>query len=156
MTFFEKIVDPRDLLQWKGHMEADYLYTGGQAGEDFFQGLKDGKILANECPECGKTYCPPRLYCEDCFVEIGDDYEELEGIGTVQYCTVARVNTYDEKLEGPEVWAVVQLDGTDSGITHKIDADPEKVEPGMKVEIVLKPEDERKGTMKDIEGFKPV
>lgn len=156
MTFFEKITDPRELLQWKGNMEANYLYTSGQAGEDFFQGLMEGKFLANECPECGKVYAPPRLYCEDCFVEIGDDYQELEGTGTVDCYTVARINTYEKELEEPEVWAIVRFDGADSGLTHKIDADPSEIEPGMEVKPVLKPESEREGTIKDIECFEPV
>lgn len=156
MTFFEKITDPRDLIQWKGHMEAKYLYTSGKAGAKFFEGLMDGKILANECPECGKVYVPPRLYCEDCYVRTDGEYKELEGTGTVKCYTVAKANTYDEELEEPEIWAIIEMDGTDSGITHKVDADVDEVEPGLEVELVLKPEDERTGTMKDIECFEPV
>lgn len=156
MTFFEKITDPRDLIQWKGNMEAKYLYTSGKAGEDFFEGLIEGKILANECPECNKVYVPPRLYCEDCFTRTKDEYKELEGTGTVECYTVATINTYDEKLEEPEIWAIIEMDGADSGLTHKIEADPEEVESGLKVEAVLRPENEREGTIKDIKHFEPI
>ncbi|MEF8874618.1 MAG: Zn-ribbon domain-containing OB-fold protein [Candidatus Thermoplasmatota archaeon] len=156
MTFFEKITDPRDLTQWKGNMEAHYLYTSGQAGEDFFDGLKEGNIIANECPECGTVYVPPRLYCEDCFVEIPADYMELEGTGTIDCYTIAKVDTYDEELENPEIWAIIKMDGADSGFTHKVDADPDEVEAGDKVKAVLKPEGEREGKITDIEHFIPV
>ncbi len=156
MTFFEQITDPRELIQWKGHMEAKYLYTSGKAGEKFFEGLMDGEVLANECPECGKVFVPPRLYCEDCFVRTKEEYKELEGTGTVKCYTEAKINTDDEELEEPEVWAIIEMDGADSGITHKVDAEADEVEPGLEVEMVLKPEDERTGTIDDIECFKPV
>lgn len=156
MTFFEKITDPRDLIQWKGNMEAKYLYTSGKAGEKFFEGLMDGKILANECPECGKVYVPPRLYCEDCFVRTEDDYIELEGTGTIRCYTVARTDTYEEELEEPEIWAIIDIHGADSGITHKVDADVDEVESGLEVKVVLKSKDERNGTMNDIKCFEPI
>lgn len=155
MTFFEKTTDPRDLLHWKGNMEATYLYTSGHAGEDFFRALMDGKFIGNECPKCGKVYVPPMLYCEDCFVEIGDNYREFDGTGRVQYYTVARMDTYGKESEDPEVWAVIIVNGADSGFTHKVDADPEEVESGLEVEPVLRPKNERRGTIRDIKCFRP-
>lgn len=154
---FEATNSVDELTNWKGHMEADYRYTAGPIGEVFFTLLrKDATLAANTCPDCGKTYLPPRLYCEDCFVELPEEFEEVPGTGTVGTYTISRIDTRERRLEDPSVLALVEMDGTDTSLLHEIDADPRTVETGMRVRATFRPEDEREGTLTDIDHFTPV
>jgi uncharacterized OB-fold protein len=56
----------------------------------------------------------------------------------------------------PVIMAMVRLDGSDGGVVHYLgEVDESEVQFGMKVEAVLKPKNERKGAITDIEYFKP-
>lgn len=47
----------------------------------FWEGLKEGKVLATKCCECGKLYFPPSADCPDClctdmsWVELSEEAE---------------------------------------------------------------------------------
>ena len=67
----EHITNPLKLRHWHGHMEPDYAYTLGIAGERFFKEIKEnGRIMGARCKKCGKIYVPPKLYCEECFEKL--------------------------------------------------------------------------------------
>lgn len=154
---FEQTNSVDDLTNWKGHMEADYRYTAGPIGDTFFTLLQeDETFVANTCPDCGQTYLPPRLYCEDCFVEIPEEFEEVPGTGTVGTYTVARIDTNERQLDEPRVLALVEMDGADTSLLHEIDVEPRAVATGMRVEPSFKPSDEREGRLTDIAHFEPV
>ena len=153
MTFLEKQSDPESPMHWRGDKQADYLYTNGAAGGRFFTHLRDkGKFLACTCPECKKTFCPPRLYCEDCFCDIPDRaWKEVPLTGRIRLFTVATLNPYGEKLKEPKVMAMIDIDRTDTSMlgvinTKNLDADL----VGRKVKAVLQPKSKREGTLKDI------
>jgi hypothetical protein len=64
-----------------------------------------------------------------------------------------------KRIEKPQIPAVVAIDGAAPGLgfMHLLgEVDPETVEIGMKVKAVWKPEDERSGSITDIEYFKPL
>jgi hypothetical protein len=137
-------------------MQADYLYTNGAAGDRFFKHLmKNDTFLATTCPECKKTFFPPRLFCEDCLCEIPDEgWKETPATGTVKLYTVATINTYGKKLEEPKIIGLINIDGTDGALLGIIKTkDPEEELRGVKVQAVLRPKEEREGTMKDILYF---
>ena len=91
MTFLERTTDPRKHRVWEGHMEADYIYTSGVAGERFFVALRDeGRLLASRCTSCHLDYLPARLFCEDCFAEL-TEFVDVPGEGRVKAVTVAHV-----------------------------------------------------------------
>lgn len=161
MTFAEQTPDPDHFVLWHGDMEADYVYTFGQAGEAFFRALKDeGTILAAACPECDKRWLPPRIHCPSCFKGLDvDAFAPVEGPATVRHATVAREGV-DGPLGTPEVLALVGFDGVEGGLLHRLlDVDPTTAAngglAGTTVEPVLKPEGEREGLITDIEGFRP-
>ena len=141
---------------WDGHMEADYVYTSGIAGERFFRTLVEtGKLSGTNCPKCGIVYVPPRMYCERCFTEL-TAWKELDPKGTVETFTVAYVDEADKKLKKPRVWAFIRIDGANGGLVHNLEnVEPSKVTVGMKVGAVLKPRKERKGEITDILHFEP-
>jgi hypothetical protein len=138
-------------------MQADYLYTSGVAGDRFFKHLmKNDSFLATRCPRCEKTYLPPRLFCEDCLCEIPDkEWIEVPLTGTVKLYTVVTIDTYGEKLEEPKVIGLINIDKTDGALLGKIKTEnPNEELRGARVEAVLRPKEEREGTIKDILYFK--
>lgn len=156
MTFTEQTPDPGHFVQWEGDMEADYVYTFGQAGERFFRALQeDGEILATECEDCGKRWLPPRIYCTECFEEV-DGYVPVEGTATVAHATVSRLGLDGDELDEPTVYGLVTWDDVDGGILHELLVDPDEAEAGLEVTAVLKDAGDREGGIGDIEGFAAV
>ena len=157
MTFFEKQTDPTIPMHWPGNMQADYLYPSGKAGDKFFKHLmKNDTFLTAKCPKCKKTFFPPKIYCEDCFVEIPEsDWFEIPATGKIKLHTVATIDTYGEKLEKPKVIGMINIDKTDGALLGIIQTnDPDEKLQGVEVEAVFKPKNEREGTLKDILYFK--
>ena len=156
MTFLEKQTDPTSPMHWRGDMQADYMYTSGVAGDRFFKNLmKKGTFLATRCPECKKVLFPPRLYCEDCFVEIPDKgWFEVPARGTVRNFTVVVIDAHGDKLPQPKIVALIDIDKTDGALlgiirTKNLNTDL----TGKKVKAVLKSKSKREGTLKDILYF---
>jgi len=152
----EKVRDIQEIRHWPGHMETDYIYTLGVAGERFFLEIKkNGKIMGAKCKQCGIVYVPPRLYCERCFEKLGE-WINVGNKGTVYTYTVAHIDLNGAKLKEPTIHAMIKIDGTDGGLIHKLgEIDPQKVKIGMKVEAVFKPKEKREGSINDIKYFKP-
>jgi uncharacterized OB-fold protein len=153
----ERISDPRKIKHWMGHMEADYQYTHGIAGERFFKEMKENaRIMGTRCKECGLTYLPPRLFCERCFEKL-DEWVEVGKKGEVHTYTVAHIDTDESRLRELIVWAMIKIDGVHGGFVHKLgEINPQDVKIGMSVQAVFKPKRERTGSMLDIKYFKPV
>jgi uncharacterized OB-fold protein len=157
MTFFEKQTDPTTPMHWPGNMQADYMYPSGKAGDKFFKHImKNDTFLASKCPKCNKTFFPPRIYCEDCFVEISEnDWFEVPAAGKIKLHTTATIDTYGNKLEKPKVIGMINIDKTDGNLLGIIQTDnlDEKLQ-GVEVEAFFKPKNDRDGTLKDILYFK--
>jgi len=150
----EKIALPDEVRRWDGEFPVRHRYTPGVAGTAFFTALRDrGVLLGSRCEACSYTYVPARLFCERCFAELAADAEVGPGGELVSF-TIGFVGLEGEPLEDPETIGLVRLDGADSGLVHRVlDAD-EPLEIGERVEVVLRPEGEREGTILDIEGFR--
>ncbi len=149
----EKITNPFGPRHWIGHMEADYLYTLGIAGERFFKEIKEnGRIMGAKCPKCGLIFVPPRLYCEKCFAKF-EEWVDVGKKGEVYTYTIVTVDIEGKKLEKPEIYALIRFEGTQGGLIHKI-GETNKAYIGMKVEALLKPPNERKASINDIAYFK--
>lgn len=156
MTFTEQTTDPEAFRQWAGDMSAEYRYTMGQAGEEFFRALQeDGDIIAAECPECEKRFLPPQIHCPECFGGI-EERVALEDPATVERVTVNRLGLDGERLDEPEVYALVTWDGVEGGLFHRLlDVDPDEAEAGLPVERVLEDPGDREGGINDLRGFRP-
>ena len=152
----EKFLDPRKMAHWPGHMETDYIYTLGIAGEKFFLEMKEnGRIFGAKCSSCGVVFVPPRLYCEKCFHKV-NEWLNVGTQGIVHTFTVAHVGLDGAKLKDPTIYALIKFDNTEGGLIHKLsNIDPSKVEIGMPVVAVFKPQTERTGNINDIKYFKP-
>lgn len=153
MTFLEKQTDPTTPMHWLGNMQADYFYSNGVAGDRFFKNLmKKGTFMVSKCGKCGKIFVPPRLYCEDCFVEIPEkDFTDVPAKGIVRVNTTARLDAHGEPLKEPVVLGLITIDGTDGSMLGRIKTNDLGSDlSGAKVKAVLRPKKEREGTLKDI------
>lgn len=159
MTFLEKTSKTTEIKHWLGDMEVDhYLYTSGLAGEKFFSALRDeGKILGAKCKPCGITYVPPRIYCERCFAGLEDSFVDVGLRGKVQTFTIARIDKEENRLEEPEIFAIIAFNENATGFLHKLgEVESSEIKMGMEVEAVLKPKNKREGKITDISYFRSI
>lgn len=142
---------------WHGTMPVEFLYTPGAAGLRFFQTLKRrGTLAVTHCAECTVTYLPPRLYCENCFADLGSAWQEVPGRGRVHTFTLVHVDREGRRLERPEIVAFVRIDGTDGGlVTRLVNVAASDVRLDMPVEMVVQPPRRRRAVLADIVGFTP-
>ena len=128
-----------------------FVYTLGHGYEKFFNGLKEGKIIASKCSECGVTYLPPRIYCEECLSEI-TEFVEIDQNGVVLGYTIQNVDKDGRYLKERVIWALIGFNGVRGGIFHKlVGVEPEEIYVGMPVKPVFR--EERKGSINDIQYF---
>ncbi|MFX0078789.1 MAG: Zn-ribbon domain-containing OB-fold protein [Candidatus Hermodarchaeota archaeon] len=153
---FDKIRDPRKLRHQIGHMECDYVYTAGVAGERFYLALReDAKLLATRCDKCNITYMPPRMYCDKCFAELAN-YKEVPPTGIIDSYTITYFDMDGEALPEPLVLAFIKIDQTDGGLIHKVgNIKPESLKIGTKVKALFKDKAQRTGALTDIKCFQP-
>jgi uncharacterized OB-fold protein len=82
---------------------------------------------------------------------------EVPDKGQVYTYTVLTRSLEDEPLDEPQVLALIELEGVHGGLVHKLGAvQLDEVEVGLEVEAVFKPEQERVGSILDIQYFRPV
>jgi uncharacterized OB-fold protein len=151
----EKSFRPADVRRWPGAIPVGHRYTPGVGGEAFFAALRDrGVLLGSRCERCRFVYVPARLFCERCFSELSPDTEVGPG-GEIVSFTIGFVDLEGQPLEEPITLALVRLDGADAVLCHRVLEGAEPLEIGERVEVVLRPEAERIGSVLDIMGFRP-
>ncbi|HIE17755.1 MAG TPA: Zn-ribbon domain-containing OB-fold protein [Dehalococcoidia bacterium] len=142
-------------------LHLEYKWAQGHYFETFLKGLKQGKILINQCPSCGRHQIPPINVCGRCHVEMGE-WKEVGPRGTVFAFNIVVDPVYDSGIPGmrevPYTVAHIILDGApDVTIYHELEEqDLSKLKVGMRVEAVFKPEKEREGLLSDIIYFRTV
>jgi len=142
-------------------LDCAYAWDMGVAINRYLAELKNGRIIAKECPGCSRVMLPPRMFCELCFRPSGD-WVYVKDTGTVNTFSVCYVHWDASRIkegEKPHLPAVIEIDGASPGmgIMHLLgEVEPEKIKIGMKVKAVWKPEKERTGSITDIKYFKPL
>lgn len=139
---------------WRGNLPVTNRYTFGLAGERFFREIKEnGRIMGSICHRCDVKYVPAAAFCERCLNPI-DDWVEVDGSGEVHTFTLLCVNLDGSPKEVPEIVAFVRIG--DGGLVHRLgETSIDEIYIGMPVEAVLKPADQRSGSILDIEYFRP-
>ena len=140
--------------KFPGSMEVErYLYTPGIHGLRFSEAIINGKIVGMECSD--GIYVPPLTYCPDHregrIVELSHDIEWV-----VETFTVVYEDLNGNRLDKPRVIALLRPVCCKGGLIHYVEADPREVRVGMRVRPVLKPVNERTGSITDIMFFKPI
>jgi uncharacterized OB-fold protein len=92
-------------------MTLPHKYGAGPVITKFYDGLRQGKILANTCPHCKKTYVPAvrsvRMPCQD------GQMVELSGKGEVVSWAYTDKPFFGLPCEPPFITALIRLAGTD-------------------------------------------
>jgi uncharacterized OB-fold protein len=151
----EKIARPDEVRRWPGGMPVRHRYTPGVGGDAFFTALRErGVVLGSRCAECGYTYVPARLFCERCFSALTAD-TEVGPAGELVSFTIVFAGIEGEPLDRPEVLGAVRLDGADGVLIHRVlEPGEEPLEIGERVEVAVRPQAQRIGSILDIEGFR--
>lgn len=133
----------------------EYGYTAGAASSVFLRALREGRLIGQRCPECGKVYIPPRGSCPRCGVPTTGEVE-ISDSGTLYSFTVVHIPIPGSELEPPFVTGIVLLDGADITCMHLVSGcEPDRVRIGMRVRAVWKPRDQWDYSFANIRYFEP-
>jgi uncharacterized OB-fold protein len=136
-----------------GELSVSFRYTPGVGNTAFFEALRDrGVFLGSRCDACSVTYVPARIFCERCLSEL-EPSVECGPEGELLSWTVARVDVDDRELDHPVTYGLVQLDGADTALLHRLVEFENEPTIGMRLRAVLA--DDRTGSIFDVEGFAP-
>lgn len=114
----------------------------GEDNQPFWDALKRGELLLQECTSCGAVQHPPRAMCAECgSFERG--WRRASGRGTV-YSYIVTHQPIHPAYQGFTPYAVVlvELEEGPRMTTNLVDVPHDQIEIGMPVEVVFEPLDE--------------
>ena len=133
-------------------LEYPFSRTVGPVQSAFLTGLREGLVLGVRADD-GRVLCPPVEYDPVTSEEL-TELVELADTGEVTTWSWEPAPRRNQPLDRPFAWALVRLDGADTGILHALDAgSPDRVRTGMRVRVRWR--DEREGAITDIACFEP-
>jgi uncharacterized protein len=145
-------VAEQDVLEAPNILEYPYSRSVGPIIGRFMTALRDGAFVGIKT-KAGRVICPPTEYDPD----TGDQLSDFVDVGPGGVVTTwAWVGKPHDKhpLDHPFAWALVRLDGADTGMLHVVDAgDESRMQTGMRVQPRWRAE--RVGDIHDVEAFVP-
>jgi uncharacterized OB-fold protein len=104
--------------------------------QQYWDGLKEHKLMIQRCLDCDKPYFYPRVFCPNCFSK-NVEWFQATGKGTLYSFVINQRPAPGFQDDGPYVLAVVQLDEGPRMFSNLIgiDPDPEQISCDMPVEI---------------------
>jgi uncharacterized OB-fold protein len=149
----EDAVAQSEVLSAPLTLEYPFRRTVGRVQSAFLTGLREGLVLGIRTTD-GRVLCPPVEYDP----VTGDELTELVELspeGTVTTWAWEPEGRPNQPVGGPFAWALVRLDGADTGLLHAVDTgDPGAMRTGMRVRIRWA--EDRQGDIRDIACFEPV
>lgn len=143
-------------------VDVPYRFAAGKYLARFLVELRDnGKFFGIRCPLCKRVQMPPRIVCAACHVK-NTEWVVLGNEGSLVGFTIMYIPLTDPTTGKPHnppfAYGSVKLDGADSVLDHLINIEPDvnKVWIGMRMRVVLRPQEERIGDLSDILFFEPV
>jgi len=103
--------------------------------KEFYNGLKEGKLLATKCKKCGRLFFPPQKDCPSCLTS-EMDWVELKKEGVLETLTVVFVKPPSFDHFDPYTVAIARLD-EGVKVLAWLKGDPKKVKPGQRVKIEI-------------------
>jgi uncharacterized OB-fold protein len=109
--------------------------TGRMTTREFFDGVRDGRLVVQRCVACGALWVPPKAVCPDCE---GESWSRaaLGGDGEVASYTVIRVAPARLGAEAPYVVTVARMAEGVSLLGRLTGVPIEAVRVGMPVRFV--------------------
>jgi uncharacterized OB-fold protein len=142
--------------KWRGGIPIQSLYSAGRGGQIFFKALKErGELVGSRCSSCRQVYVPARSFCERCFAALTEQVK-VKPEGIVKSFSYSYIDSNGQRLEQPEISALVQLEGATTVMLHRLldVKDLSRLAIGSRVEAVIKPKGTRTGSILDIKGFR--
>ncbi len=141
-----------EVLHADHRLEYPYSRSTGPIIGAFMTALREGRFVGATGAE-GRIIVPPTEYDPD----TGDDVGALVDVGPggviTSWAWVERP-LRKHPVQTPFAWALVQLDGADTGLLHAVCASgPEALSTGARVTARFRPAAERIGAMADLECF---
>ena len=133
-------------------VEYAYRRSVGAVLGRFFTGLRERKLIGTRT-RAGRVLVPPCEYDPDTGESIGE-FVDVGPAGVVTTWAWVHAPSAKHPLPHPFAWALIRLDGADTGMLHVVDAGSEsRMRAGMRV----KPRWRAKtvGEIRDIECFEP-
>jgi len=153
----------QELLVLKKTISVNQKFATGPVMGKFLKALKEKKILANQCPKCGRLQLPPREVCAECRVE-ATGWKEVGPKGNLRVIDIVYYASPDpltgETRETPYGSIHVLLDGCKGNETfwHLLRRDQIfaveeawKDQPGTRLRPVWA--ENRTGSIHDIQYF---
>lgn len=142
-----------EVLSAPHSMEFPYTRSTGPVVGAFLTGLRDHKVLGAK-DSGGRIVVPPMEYDAataapvqaDALVPVADE-------GVVTTWSWNPTPRAGQPLDRPFAWALVRLDGADTGLLHALDAPRDAISTGMRVRVRWA--DETTGVIQDIACFEP-
>jgi uncharacterized protein len=134
-------------------LEYPFKRTVGPVQSAFLTGLRERVVVGVRTTD-GRVLCPPVEYDPVTSDEL-TDLVELTDTGTVTAWSWEPEPRPNQPLDRPFAWALVRIDGADTGLLHALDTGtPDAVSTDMRVRIRWR--DEREGAITDIACFEPL
>jgi uncharacterized OB-fold protein len=123
-----------DVLRAPHFLEYTYTRSVGPVIERFFAGLGEHRFQGIKGSD-GKVIVPPTEYDP----QTGEELSEFVDVGDSGVVTTWAWTTDPrpgQPLDRPFAWALIKLDGADTGMLHAVDAgDESKMSTGMRVKV---------------------
>jgi uncharacterized OB-fold protein len=146
-------VAPMDARQT---MEFPYKHSTGPIVGRFLAGLKEQKKIWGQRVAGQGVVVPPTGYSETDGSE-GGEWVEVKDSGVVT--AVAVVRNPIARLHpatAPFAFVLVRLDGADTAMAHVVKDGFDRVRVGTRVQAVWAPDDQRTGSIRDIDCFRVI
>lgn len=121
-------------------------------GQAFWEAAREGRLVIQQCRDCGKFVFYPSVICEECLSD-RLEWQEVSGRGTVEsYSTVYRPFTKEFAEDVPYTVALVRLEEGLMMLTWLTGVEPDAAEIGMQVEVTF----EKMSDEISLHRFRPV
>ena len=149
--FYSRLVPEPRLTTHK--IEFPYTRTLGPVYSGFLTGMRDAKILGIRSRD-GRVLCPPTEWDPLTGETLDVDLVQVGPAGVVTTWAWVSDPTRKHPLDHPFAFALITLDGADTGLLHAVDAGSiDAMSTGMRVTPRWK--QERIGHITDVEAFEP-
>lgn len=114
-----------------------YTLTAG-ALRPYFEALQRGQALASRCPQCRRTWFPPRLLCP--YDRRGTEWIALNGRGRIVNVTSGVSRLPLAQTSAHHCFALIALEGADNVGLARVIGDVATLLPGTHVRLIASPE----------------
>jgi hypothetical protein len=103
----------------------------------FWEGLKQGKVLATKCTKCGKIYFPPNADCPECLASCLE-WVELSNLAEIETFTHVVIRPTSFQQNKPYTVAIGRLKEGVKVLAWLTGFKLSEIKVGMKVKLVAK------------------